>query len=122
MAWRFLADADLKRAIVDGVLRREDADFKLAESVPLEGLPDREVLAYAAAEGRVLVTHDMSTMPVHFAAFIRGRESPGVLIIPQHVPVGRVIDAIIDLIRIADTGDMRNMIRLVPSLAILSVR
>ena len=47
----FLADADLKRAIVDGVLRREQSiDFKLAERVPLEGLPDLEVLDIAALE------------------------------------------------------------------------
>ena len=80
----FLADADLKRAIVDGVLRREQSiDFKLAERVPLEGLPDLEVLDIAALEQRVLVTYYVSTMPIHIEEFVSLRNSPGVVIAPQ---------------------------------------
>jgi len=52
----FLADVDLKRAIVDGVLRRDlRVDFKIAQQASFDGLPDPEVLAIAALEGRVLV-------------------------------------------------------------------
>ena len=86
----FLADVDLKRAIVDGVLRRDhNVDFKLAQQASLDGMPDLEVLAFAAREGRVLVTHDVTTMPSHFEEFVRERQSPGVIITPQHVPVAR---------------------------------
>ena len=54
---RFLADADLKRAILTGVKRREPAvDFETAEAAALEGLEDPLVLALAAEGARILFT------------------------------------------------------------------
>lgn len=53
---RFQADADLRQAIVTGVIRRRsDLDFKSANETGLEGLKDVEVLAIAAQDRRVLV-------------------------------------------------------------------
>ena len=64
---KFQADNDLERAIVNGVKRRQPAiDFQPAEEAQLEGLSDEDVLALAASEGRVLVSHDrqcLSTLP-----------------------------------------------------------
>jgi hypothetical protein len=69
---RFLGDADLNYTIVQGVRLREPAiHFKSAYEAGLEGLPDDEVLEIGAQEGRVLVSHDKRTMPIHFAARIR---------------------------------------------------
>jgi hypothetical protein len=62
MKVRFQADADLKHAIVSATLRREPTiDFRSAKSADLAGLDDREVLAFAAQGGRVLVSHDNKT-------------------------------------------------------------
>jgi predicted nuclease of predicted toxin-antitoxin system len=74
---RFLADADLNYAVIHGLRLREPfIDFKTANDAGLEGLSDPEVLELAAREERVLVSHDKSTMPVHFAARV-GSEKPG---------------------------------------------
>jgi hypothetical protein len=55
-------------------------------------LQDAEVLALAAAEHRVLVSHDVGTMPAHFRAFRdAGRNSCGVFLIPQSLDVGTAI-------------------------------
>ncbi len=63
---RFLADADLNRAIVAGVQRREPAlDFLTANEGGIEDQGDPDVLESAARQGRILVSHDTSTMPVH---------------------------------------------------------
>jgi hypothetical protein len=60
---RFLADADLNRAIVSGVLRREPSlDFLTAQEAGLRGMNDSEVLALAAEGQRALVSHDAGTM------------------------------------------------------------
>jgi hypothetical protein len=45
------------------------------------------VLAFAADEERIPVSHDFHTMPKHFREFIRVRPSPGVLLIRQDLPV-----------------------------------
>jgi uncharacterized protein DUF5615 len=64
MKVRFQADADLKHAIVSATLRREPTiDFRTAKSADLAGLDDLEVLALAAQEGGLLVSHDSRTMP-----------------------------------------------------------
>jgi hypothetical protein len=90
---RFLADASLRDAIVRGCLRREPGiDFLSAKDAKLEGVPDPDVLALAAEQDRILVSHDFKTMPRHFAEFLQARgSSPGVILVPQHLHVGEAI-------------------------------
>lgn len=88
MKSRFQADADLNDEIVAGVVRREPRiDFQTAAKAHLRGLTDHEVLVRAAAENRILVTHDRRTIPTHFAQFILIQASPGVFMISQKVSV-----------------------------------
>jgi len=84
----FLADADLNQGIVSGCLRREPTmDFLSANVAKLEGFPDLQVLALAAEQDRILVSHDFQTMPRHFGDFLQVRgTSPGVLLVPQYLP------------------------------------
>lgn len=93
---RFQADADLKQAIVTGVIRRQPSlDFQSANEAGLEGIKDPEVLALAARDGRVLVTHDRKTMPTEFGRFIMSQTSSGVLILSQSLPIRDAINALI---------------------------
>ena len=55
-------------------------------------LDDETVLLLAAREGRILVSHDVSTLPPLFARFRREQHSPGVLLSPQLWPIGGTID------------------------------
>jgi hypothetical protein len=65
---RYQADADLNQAIVTGLLRRESTiDFQTAFAAGLEGVKDSDLLAIAAQQRRVLVSHDRKTMPSEFA-------------------------------------------------------
>jgi hypothetical protein len=102
---RFLADASLHHAIVIGCIRREPAiDFVSARVAKLDGLSDPDVLALAAAQRRILVTHDFRTMPRHFADFLAaGATSPGVFLVKQRTPLAAVIDDLV-LIWIASSS------------------
>ena len=63
---RFQADNDLEQRIVTAVRRLGPAvDFQTAPTLDLHGLSDPEVLALAAEQGRVLVSHDRRTLPYH---------------------------------------------------------
>ena len=96
MKVRYQADADLNEDIVAGVMRREaEIEFQRADEANLRGLPDREVLALAAQENRILVTHDRRTMPAHFADFILSQTSPGVFIISQRLSVSAAIEELL---------------------------
>lgn len=96
MKIRFQADADLNQHIVLATVRHEPAlDFRTATEAGLSGLPDPEVLALAARENRILVTHDGQTMPRHFADFLQTSQSPGVLVLPQHLAVGAAAEELL---------------------------
>ena len=119
MSIRFLADADLDYAIVQGVLHREPSiDFKSANDAGLEGLPDDKVLEIAAREDRVLVSHDKRTMPVHFAARIRsGLRNPGVLLALPRATVGEIVEALITIWASSREEDWVDQIHYLPSLS-----
>jgi predicted nuclease of predicted toxin-antitoxin system len=85
-------------------------DFQTAEEVGLRGLPDPEVLARAADDRRILVTHDRRTMPTHFANFIQRRESPGVIIISQRVAVRRAMDELALVWEASEAEEWTNLI------------
>lgn len=83
MQIRFQADADLNLSIVHATVRREPTiDFQTARVAHLAGRNDLDVLAVAADQERILVTHDQKTMPQIFASFISRQLSYGVLVVP----------------------------------------
>lgn len=84
-------------------------DFLSANDAELEGVPDPEVLLRAADENRILVTHDLKTMPKHFGDFLQaGRSSLGVLLVPQYVPVGDVIEELVPISAASDADEWTN--------------
>jgi predicted nuclease of predicted toxin-antitoxin system len=108
---RFQADADFNEEIVSALLRNHpDLDFQTAEEAELHGITDPEVLARAADDRRILVTHDRRTMPVHFADFIQRRESPGVIIISQRVSVRRAMDELALVWEASDAEEWTNLV------------
>jgi hypothetical protein len=71
-------------------------DFKSAQELLAEGMQDPDVLAVAAEDGRIVVSHDVSTMPGHFRRFLSdGRSSPGLFLIPQTVSVSAGIEQLV---------------------------
>ena len=92
----FQADADLNQIILLATVRRDPAiDFQSAITAGLAHLSDQEVLAIAARDGRIIVTHDRRTMPNHFAKFILTETSAGLLIVPQHLSIASVVENLV---------------------------
>ncbi|MGO9256867.1 MAG: DUF5615 family PIN-like protein [Bryobacteraceae bacterium] len=113
---RFLADASLKEGIVTGCLLREPTmDFLSANEANLHRVPDPQVLALAAQEDRILVTHDFRTMPRHFGDFLQSRgSSPGVLLVPQYLPIGEAIEELLLIWGASEPEEWRNRIVRIP--------
>jgi hypothetical protein len=112
---RFQADADLKTSIREGLIRRHSGiDFQVASGVLADGLPDDQVLAVAAGEGRILVSHDRKTMPCHFLDFIQVRTSPGLILIPQSLPVRRAVEDLLLLWEVSMENEWQNQILYLP--------
>jgi len=98
---RFAADEDFNADIVRALRRRlPSIDLVRVQDAGLGGADDATVLAWAADERRVLLTHDVSTMPGHALERIgHGEPMPGVIIVHQRLPLGGVID---DLLVVAE--------------------
>lgn len=116
---RFQADNDLRFRIVKAVRRREPAiDFWSAQEAGLKGVPDPVVLDRAAAEGRVLVSHDRRTMINHFRErLVDGKSSPGLLMVSQDLAIGEVADVLVDVWALYDAAELRDQIHYLPSMS-----
>jgi predicted nuclease of predicted toxin-antitoxin system len=111
----FQADADLNQIILLATIRREPTvDFQTATAAGLAHLSDTEVLDIAAREGRVLVTHDQKTMPRYFAEFLTANTSPGVLLVPQHLPVSNVVEDLLLIWTATEAEEWTNRIGFLP--------
>lgn len=89
-------------------------DILDAQRGQMIGLPDPEVVAAAAAIGRVLITPDRRTMPRYFAQFLAKNESPGLIIIPQHLPIATAIDQLLLMWAAMTAEEIRSVIYSLP--------
>lgn len=103
---RFLADENLDNGIVRAILRQSSTlDVVRVQDVGLTGADDPTVLAWAAAENRILVTHDVNTIPRYaYERAGRGENMPGVIIVPQRAPITSCIE---DLFLLAECSEDR---------------
>jgi hypothetical protein len=113
---RFLADHDLNEHIVDGVLRREPAlEFVRARDVGLSDRPDAEVLAYAAANGFLVVSHDVNTMPAEaYARVAAAQPMPGLLMVHQAQPIAPIIDTLVLIWSASEAEEWQDQVRFLP--------
>ncbi len=98
---QYLFDENCNGRIVRGVRRRTTTLSTLtAQEAGLENAPDSVILETAAADGRVVISHDFRTMKVHAEERLR-RHLPmaGLLLLHQTYPVGQAIE---DLVLIAE--------------------
>jgi predicted nuclease of predicted toxin-antitoxin system len=94
---RLLSDENFNGDIVRGLLlQRPDLDIVRVQDVELAGMDDPDILAWAANENRIVVTHDRATMPDH--AYLRlaaGEPMTGMFVISDRLPVGQAIQELL---------------------------
>ena len=71
----------------------------------------------AAEAGRVVVSHDVSTMPQAFAALRRTGHSPGVLLTPQSWAIAEVIDHLFLIWELTEAVEWQDRICYFPTFA-----
>jgi hypothetical protein len=113
---RFLADHDLNERIIIGVLRREPTvEFHRVRDFGLEEGPDGVVLAHAASEGFIVISHDVNTMiSAARDRVAAGQPMAGLLMSQQTDPVGPIIESLILLWSATDAEEWRNLICFLP--------
>jgi hypothetical protein len=113
---RFLADENFNNQIVRGVLRRNsDVDIVRVQDVGLAEADDPTVLEWAAQNGRIVITHDVTTM-TNFAyeRVQAGLSMPGLFEVSRRVPVGLAIEEILLLDECSLEGEWEGQVRFLP--------
>src|SRR5437667_8419587 len=93
---RFLADENFHGAVVDGLrLHHPQIDVVRAQDLEIAGADVPVLLDWAARNGRVLLTHDASTVTRDAYDRVRaGLPMPGVFEVAQDLSIGQAIEEI----------------------------
>ncbi len=88
---RLLIDENFDHRILRGLkLRLPQLDYLAVQDTELKGIKDPALLAWAAENNRVLVTHDLKTMPKFACERVAaGQRMPGVIAVPKDLPSDR---------------------------------
>jgi predicted nuclease of predicted toxin-antitoxin system len=113
---RFIADHDIREPILEGLLVKEPSiDLIRARDVGLAATPDPDILAYAAREGRIVLSHDESTMKDAAVSRLQaGQPMPGLLIARQLTPIGKVIDELLIIWAASEADEWIDAISYIP--------
>ena len=113
---RVLTDNDFDGRVVTGMLRRRPGfDLVRVQDVGLAGVPDPDVLAWAAAENRVVATRDKNTM-VGFALarVAAGETMPGLIVVAHGAATGAVIDDLLMMDDVLDHAELAGRVEYLP--------
>jgi predicted nuclease of predicted toxin-antitoxin system len=113
---RLASDADFNGDVLRGLLRRRpDLDIVRAQDVGLRTAEDPAILAWAATEGRILLTHDRSTMPDFAYERVRaGLPMPGVFVIRNKPPLGEMIEEILLVTECSSQEEWKDRVEFLP--------
>lgn len=109
-------DADVNHAIVRGLRRQAPGiDLVLSRNVLPEGTPDPDVLAWAAAENRLLITNDRGTM-ISFAKrrVALGEPMPGLIVATKRQAIGAAIEQILMIADCMMADEIRGQVVFLP--------
>jgi hypothetical protein len=111
-----LADESFEfRAVVGARRRMPELDIVAVHEIGLRGVDDPTILAWAASEGRVLLTPDLSTMSGYAKARLAaGERMPGVFLAPPTAPVRQLIEDILLIAVCSHEGEWEGQILFLP--------
>jgi predicted nuclease of predicted toxin-antitoxin system len=109
-------DENFDHHILRALLRRvPDLDVKTVQQESLQGAGDPDVLAWAASEGRVLLTHDVQTITrFAYERVERGEPMPGVIEIPSRATVTEILDDLVLVVSCSAAADCKDQVVYLP--------
>lgn len=109
-------DNDVADIVVEGVLNHyENINLIRAREVGLRHAADAVLLDWAAANDRVMISHDETTITV--AAFERMRAAlsmPGLVIVPQSLEFRTAIEDLAAIALCSEPGDWADRVAFLP--------
>jgi predicted nuclease of predicted toxin-antitoxin system len=112
---RLLADENFHGDAIDGLLaRRPELDLVRVQDVGLSHTDDRVILAWAAANDRILLTHDKATIPGYaYDRVTAGEPMPGVFL-AEGMAVREMIDEVLMIDAASEQGEWADQVWFLP--------
>lgn len=111
---RLLSDENFHGDVYRG-LRRLGVDIARVQDVGLRTRGDPTILQWAADNGRIVVSHDISTLPDHaYKRVGAGLGMPGVVVAIDDLPTGLVIDELAVIAGASDAEEWVNRVVYLP--------
>jgi Domain of unknown function (DUF5615) len=113
---RLAADENFNGLIVRGLLRRNpNLDILRVQDIEVSEADDPVVLEWAARERRILITHDVNTIPRFvYERILAGKPMPGVFEVSDSLPIGEAIEDLLLLAECSQEGDWEGQIVYIP--------
>lgn len=113
---RLAADENFNNDIVRGLLRRKpDLDIARLQDVGLSAAVDAAILEWCTQEGRILLTHDVTTITRYAYERVKaGRPMPGVFEVPRDLAIGAAIEDLLLLAEYSLEGEWEGQVRYLP--------
>ena len=111
-----LIDENFDQRILRGLrLRVPSLDYVVVQETALRGLQDPPLLRKAAEWHRVVVTHDLKTLPKHaYARVATGEPIPGIIAVPQELPIGQAIEHLHIVVECCGEHELDNQVLYLP--------
>ena len=112
----FATDENFDGRILKGLRERlPEADIIRIQDTEMYQASDPELLQWLAEEGRVLLTHDVRTMPRYVYDRVReGQPVPGVVEIHHKTSIGIAIDELEIIVGAGEPDDFKNQVKFIP--------
>jgi predicted nuclease of predicted toxin-antitoxin system len=113
---RLLADENFNGDIVRALLLRQpNLDIVRVQEVGLAGVSDPDILAWATANDRIILTHDRATLPDYaYERLAVGENMPGVFILNDRFAVGDATREILFMIACSEQSEWRDRVVYLP--------
>lgn len=113
---RLLADENFNSEIVRGLLLRHgDLEILRVQDVGLAVADDRQVLAWAADNGCIVLTHDRATMPAFaWERVAAGEPMPGLFLLNDRLPVGLAIQEMLLVASCTEQAEWKGRVAYLP--------
>jgi hypothetical protein len=113
---RLLIDENFNQRILRGLrLRVPLLDVVIVQDTAMQGLQDPLLLRETAILQRVLVTHDLKTIPRHaYARVAAGELMPGIIAVPDDLPIGQAIEELHIVVECCEEHELVNQVLYLP--------
>jgi hypothetical protein len=113
---RFLTDEDFDGRLTSALLARVPGlDLVRTQDTGLMHTPDPDILARAAGEGRIMLTHDRNTMTGFASTRVNaGQPMPGLFVVDRQAPFGQILDDLEAMAGASELDEWRDQIIFVP--------